>query len=67
MMLTGSKWFSRSICAAFFLGKAVMAQQDFVTESKDVVKVHFVPHSHMDAGWRQTFEGYYNWRVRKIF
>lgn len=26
---------------------------------KDVIKVHFVPHSHMDAGWLQTYDYYY--------
>ena len=27
--------------------------------SPKTVKVHFIPHSHMDAGWLLTYDGYY--------
>lgn len=32
-----------------------------------LIKVHFVPHSHMDAGWLSTFEKYYKSDVKRIF
>ena len=35
--------------------------------SADVVEVHFVPHSHMDAGWLSTYDVYYNTKVHGIF
>ena len=31
------------------------------------IKVHFVPHSHMDAGWLRTYDEYYLEKVRPIF
>ena len=31
------------------------------------IKVHFVPHSHMDAGWLRTYDEYYLDEVRPIF
>ena len=31
------------------------------------IKVHFVPHSHMDAGWLRTYDEYYFEEVRHIF
>ena len=43
------------------LNQAVGA--DKVTEP---VKVHFVPHSHMDAGWLKTYDQYYDTQVHKI-
>ena len=32
----------------------------------DPIKVHFVPHSHMDAGWLKTYDGYYSSEVKKL-
>ena len=32
-----------------------------------VTNVHFVAHSHMDAGWWMTFKSYYESQSRKIF
>lgn len=29
--------------------------------------MHFVPHSHMDAGWLVPYEAYYKFRVKWIF
>ena len=34
---------------------------------EDEVTVHFVPHSHMDAGWLKTYDRYYNDEVKIIF
>ena len=31
--------------------------------AQERVNVHFVPHSHMDAGWRETYDGYYQSKV----
>ena len=31
------------------------------------VNVHFVPHSHMDAGWLHTYDQYYERSVQHIF
>lgn len=33
----------------------------------ETVNVHIVTHSHMDAGWRSTFDQYYEQSVRQIF
>ena len=33
----------------------------------DLVTVHFVPHSHMDAGWLLSFDKYYDQQVHTIF
>lgn len=33
----------------------------------DKVKVHFVPHSHLDAGWLKTYDEYWEERVESIF
>ena len=32
--------------------------------ASEPVKVHFVPHSHMDAGWLETYDEYYDNEVR---
>ncbi|KYQ88699.1 alpha-mannosidase [Tieghemostelium lacteum] len=37
-----------------------------VTSRENYVKVHFICHSHIDAGWLQTFEGYYESKVKYI-
>ena len=37
-----------------------------VLADAEKIKVHFVPHSHMDAGWLKTFDFYYNHKVKKI-
>lgn len=29
--------------------------------------MHFVPHSHLDAGWLQTYDAYYSYPVKGIF
>ena len=31
------------------------------------VKVHFVPHSHLDAGWLKTYDEYFEKEVWQIF
>ena len=36
-------------------------------DSNKVVEVHFVPHSHMDAGWLKTYDEYFHKNVKKIF
>ena len=39
-----------------------------ITRSESTqVQVHFVPHSHMDAGWLKTYDGYYDFKVKRIF
>ena len=32
-----------------------------------MTNVHFVAHSHMDAGWWMTFRGYYSGQSKRIF
>ena len=39
---------------------------DTVTSQQRTINVHVVPHSHMDAGWLLTYEGYYSAKVSRI-
>ena len=36
-------------------------------DAADKIKVHFVPHSHMDAGWLETYDAYFKHEVTRIF
>ncbi|KYQ91603.1 alpha-mannosidase [Tieghemostelium lacteum] len=38
----------------------------FVSADQDLIKIHFICHSHCDAGWLKTFEGYYTQDVNTI-
>ena len=35
--------------------------------TSEQIQVHFVPHSHLDAGWIMKYDEYYEERVIKIF
>lgn len=50
------------IAASILLGVCVVGR----VESK-TIEVHFVSHSHMDAGWLKTFDEYYENEVKRIF
>ena len=39
--------------------------QDYQMEP-EVIMVHIVPHSHMDAGWLKTYQEYFDSEVKKI-
>ena len=42
-------------------------QVSHAAEGEQKIKVHIVPHSHMDAGWLSTYDEYLeNW-VKRIF
>ena len=41
---------------------SILADPEVVT-----VNVHFVSHSHMDAGWLRTYDEYYDHNVQYIF
>ncbi len=36
-----------------------------LANSKDII-IHAIPHTHLDAGWIETFETYYQSSVLKI-
>ena len=38
---------------------AILAVVVNASDNQDVIKVHFIPHSHLDAGWLQTYDYYY--------
>ena len=57
-----------SLIGAFI--RLTWAQQDesSVRPPEEVtVNVHFLTHSHMDAGWLLTYDSYYERNVRFIF
>ena len=49
----------KAITNAVFLATLNLCSQQALAAS-DEVTVHFVPHSHMDAGWLQTYDEYYD-------
>ena len=32
-----------------------------------MIKVHWVPHSHLDAGWLRSYDYYYQYKVKDVF
>ena len=54
---------TRFLIGIILIGLAV-AQQPLETVN---VNVHFVTHSHMDAGWLKTYDMYYQNKVSHIF
>ena len=53
-----------TLFAALFLTCAVFG---YDRRENERVQVHFVPHSHMDAGWLKTYDEYYDEKVSRIF
>ena len=64
------KSFAASIVVSGFVTQLVVSAKDAKGKddiNNDRVQVHFVPHSHMDAGWLKTYEGYFKYSVKQIF
>ena len=45
----------------------LLISAESLQEKDQIIKVHFVPHSHLDAGWLLTYDNYYDNSVSKIF
>ena len=55
-----------SVFAHLWQTSFAQEDEDHIRED-DIVNVHFVPHSHMDAGWLKTYDQYYELQVCDIF
>lgn len=52
---------------AHVLASSLIVHAYELNDFSEPIQVHFVPHSHMDAGWRKTYDEYYNNEVTQIF
>jgi len=53
--------------AAAQLAIAVASGSNSSDSFNEPINVHFVPHSHMDAGWLKTYDEYYHQEVSRLF
>ena len=56
----------KSILPTLALTVALFLLFAWPIEAKAKIKVHFVAHSHMDAGWLRTYDDYFKMEVTPI-